>query len=155
VTMKEYDPKPLAEMLKRLLQERGESYRGASMRAGLDYGALFRFVEQGRRPSKDSLITLAEYFKVNPNDLLQLAGYPRIRLFDDVEGHIPPELTGIVQRVLAVEDIPRRARLIRALEEMLDLCASGEWIGGAGRGLHHRWHVIPPRSGSARGFPHV
>ena len=121
-----YDPRPLSEMLKRLLRERGESYRGASMRAGLDYGALFRFVEQGRRPSKDSLITLAEYFKVNPNDLLELAGYPRIQLFDAVEEErVPPELLGIVQRVSAVKDAARRARLIRVLEEMLDLCASG------------------------------
>lgn len=125
MTTTKYNPKPLAEILKRLLRERGESYRGASMRAGLDYSALFRFVEQGRRPSKDSLITLGEYFKVNPNDLLELAGYPRIRLFDDVEERIPPELTGIVQRVLAVDDAARRARLIRILEETLDLCASG------------------------------
>ncbi len=125
MTTTKYDHRPLAALLRKLLRERGESYRGASMRAGLDYGALFRFVEQGRRPSKDSLITLAEYFKVNPNELLELAGYPRIRLFDDVEGHVPPELTGVVQRMLAVEDAARRARLIRVLEEMLDLCASG------------------------------
>jgi len=45
VSTTRYDPRPLSEMLKRLLRERGESYRGASIRAGLDYGALFRFVE--------------------------------------------------------------------------------------------------------------
>ena len=118
----DYDAAPLAELLRRLVAERDESYRKASLQAGLDRGALFRFVEQGRRPARDSLIVLADYFGVNPNELLELAGYAPLAAFAGQE-RLPQETAGVVQRLVAIEDAVTRSRVISAVEVLLEAWA--------------------------------
>jgi len=78
-----YDPSEFIPYLKRLLAERNESYRQASLGAGLDRSAVWRFMEQGTRPHRDACILLAQHFGVNPNEMLQAAGYEPIPLFDN------------------------------------------------------------------------
>ncbi len=73
-----YDRTGLIQALEELLAERNESMREASLGAGLDHGAIRRYVRYGRRPTRDSLLLLADHFEVNPNDLLELAGYERM-----------------------------------------------------------------------------
>lgn len=114
-----YDPEPLAALLRRLAAERGESLRKASLNAGLDRGALFRFIEQKRRPSRESLIVLGDYFGVNPNVLLQLADYPPLAIFANA-ARVPPEMQGVVARLLTITDAVTRSRVISALEVLLD-----------------------------------
>ena len=114
-----YDPEPLAALLRRLAAERGESLRKASLNAGLDRGALFRFIEQKRRPARESLIVLGDYFGVNPNVLLQLADYPPLAIFANA-ARVPPEMQGVVARLLTITDAVTRSRVISALEVLLD-----------------------------------
>ncbi len=114
-----YDAAPLAALLRRLVAERGVSYRKAALQAGLDRGALFRFIEQGRRPARESLLVLGDYFGVNPNVLLELAGYPPLAIFAGSE-RVPPEVQGVVTRLLAIEDAVARSRVVNALEVLLD-----------------------------------
>lgn len=115
-----YDPKPLTTLLQRLVAERGESLRKASLSAGLDRGALFRFMEEGRRPSRESLIVLGDYFGVNPNVLLELAGYTPLAIFTGEEQRVLPEMQGVVSRLLTITDEVARSRVISALEVLLD-----------------------------------
>ncbi len=117
---KTYDPKPLTILLQRLVAERGESLRKASLNAGLDRGALFRFMEEGRRPSRESLVVLGDYFGVNPNVLLELAGYTPLAIFAGVEQRVLPEMQGVVSRLLTITDEVARSRVISALEVLLD-----------------------------------
>lgn len=115
-----YDPKPVVQVLRRLMEERGTSQRQASLEAGLDPSAMFRFVEQGLRPSRDSVIALADYFGINPNDLLVLAGHRPLRSLEAVRAGVSPELKGITDRVMAIQDLAARRRVIAAIEVLLD-----------------------------------
>lgn len=115
-----YDPRPLAHVLRRLMAEQGVSHRQASLRAGLDRGAIYRFVEKGQRPSRDGAIALADAFGVNPNDLLTLAGYKPLAAFEKARAGAPPELKGLIERLDAIQDLTARRRVIAALEVLLD-----------------------------------
>ncbi len=117
---RKYDPRPLAQVLRQLMEEQGISHRQASMRAGLDRGAIYRFVEQGQRPSRDGAIALADSFGVNPNDLLTLAGYKPMAAFEKVRAGVPPDLKGLIERLDAIQDLAARSRVIAALETVLD-----------------------------------
>jgi plasmid maintenance system antidote protein VapI len=115
-----YDPKPLARLLRQMMEERGLTQREASLAAGLDRASMYRFVEQGQRPSRDSAIALADYFGLNPNDVLTLAGHPPLKVFEAARAGVPPEMKGIVDRLVAIEDLAARSRVIAAIETLLD-----------------------------------
>lgn len=70
-----YDPEPLVSLLERLRAERNESYREASLNAGLDSETMRRYCVRHQRPEMQALIILAEHYEVNPNELLAAAGY--------------------------------------------------------------------------------
>ena len=76
----EYNPQPFIARLEQLLAERNETRREAALRAGLDHQTLRRYIN-GHRPDRQSLLVLADYFEVNPNEFLQLAGYPPMKIF--------------------------------------------------------------------------
>ena len=79
---KEYDREVFAGDLEGLRQEANESYRGASVAAGLDHGALRRYIKKHQRPTRESCIALADHFGANPNELLTRAGYEAMHFFD-------------------------------------------------------------------------
>lgn len=121
---KGYDPTRLITALEGLLAARNESYREASLQAGLDHGAVRRYLRDRRRPSRDSLLVLADHFEVNPNDLLVLAGYPPMRVFE----REPADLNLLSPAVrLVVEDLERIADpvLRRRLAEAIRLLIEG------------------------------
>ena len=98
--MPDYDPVRLAQVLDELRQGRNESYRETSLNAGLDHGALRRYICDGRRPQRQALIALADHFGVNPNELLPLAGYPPMKLFERVAvdpESLPSDIGGLVE----------------------------------------------------------
>jgi len=76
-----FEPERLTEYLSTLLKERGLSMRKASLEAGLNHGAVGGFV-RGRRPHRDSCLILAEYFQVDPNEMLAAAGYDPMPVVD-------------------------------------------------------------------------
>ncbi len=126
-----YDAAPLSAVLARWVTERDLSYRQASLEAGLDCGALSRFITEERRPSRHSLILLADYFGVNPNELLTLVGYPALEIFATAEAGLPPELAGLWSRLQAIADPVARSRVIAALEVVLDGWAAAGASGSA------------------------
>jgi hypothetical protein len=78
---KVYDPEPFITRLEELLVGHNESYREASLGAGLDHQAVRRILS-GQRPQMHICILLADHFGVNPNEFLELANWPKLKIFE-------------------------------------------------------------------------
>ena len=76
-----YDPEPLINRLEGLLEQHNESYREASLEAGLDHQAVRRILA-GQRPQMHICILLADHFGINPNEFLELANWPKLKIFE-------------------------------------------------------------------------
>ncbi len=115
---KPYDPERLANVLRQLLEEHNESYREASLRAGLDHAAVGRYIREDQRPSRGSILLLADHFGVNPNDLLELAGYKPFGIFERepaaLEG-LSPAVRGLLDDLESVPDPVLRKQLAQAM----------------------------------------
>ena len=120
--MTTYDPTELIDALEGLLEAHNESWREASIRAGLDHGALGRYIRDKRRPSRGSLLVLADHFGVNPNELLTRAGYEPMAMFErepvELEG-LSPEVKGIVTDLEQIADPVLRRRLAEAVRLLI------------------------------------
>ncbi len=79
---KRYNPEPLRTRVEQLLTEHNESYREAALRAGLDHQAVRRILSVGQRPAVQTCILLADHFDLNPNEFLELAGHPPLKVFE-------------------------------------------------------------------------
>ena len=91
--------------IKELLKEKKLTYREAALDAGLDHQGIRRILA-GQQPSLANCILLANYFGVNPNEFLQLAGWPTLKVFEVeiVKGeHLPQEAVDVA---LALSKIP-------------------------------------------------
>ena len=101
-----YDPEPLIARIKDLLKKHNESYREASLRSGLDHQAIRR-IFAGQKPQMHICILLADHFGVNPNEILQLAGWPTLKAFDvsvvDTV-NLPPEATEVALAVAKISE---------------------------------------------------
>ncbi len=115
-----YDPERMVTRLRELLEKNNESYREASLRAGLDHQGVRRVLE-GQRPSMHVCILLADRFGINPNEFLTMTGWPALKIFDvrglDTE-NLPPEAVDIA---LAVAKIPEPGVRKAVVEAMLVL----------------------------------
>ena len=120
--MPDYDPARLAQVLDELRQARNESYREAALNAGLDHGALRRYIVEGRRPQRQALIALADHFGVNPNELLPLAGYPPMDLFQQAAvdpDSLPDDLGDLVADLQRIADRSQRRKLVEAVRVLI------------------------------------
>jgi len=114
---KPYDPEPMIKRLRELLEKHNESYREASLRAGLDHQGVRRVLE-GQRPSMHICILLADHYGGNPNEFLQLAGWPTLKIFDirsvDTD-NLPPEAVDIALAVAKISDPGTRKAVVEAM----------------------------------------
>jgi transcriptional regulator with XRE-family HTH domain len=117
----EYNPKPFIARLEQLLAERNETRREAALRAGLDHQALRRYIN-GHRPDRQSLLVLADYFEVNPNEFLQLAGYRPMKIFEvktrSAEA-LPPEAVDVAMDIARIADPGTRKAVVQAIRTLL------------------------------------
>ncbi len=122
-----YDPQRLADVLCRLMAERNESMREASLRAGVDRGTLGRILREGKRPSVQTVILLANHFGLHPNDLLVMAGYPPLEIFrraTEDPASILDELRDLSQELQAIRDPLQRKRVVEAVRTLLHTIVS-------------------------------
>jgi hypothetical protein len=121
---KKYDPQALSAYLNGLLEAHNESMREASVAAGLDHGALSRFISAQQRPTRDSCIALADHFDLNPNEMLTRAGYLPLHFFDrslvDPQA-LPPYVAELAGYLSRIRPASHRRRLCQAIRQMLDL----------------------------------
>ena len=119
---KGYDPKRLVPVLEELLEKKNESYREASLKAGLDHGSMRRYLRDGKRPSMNALFLLANHFDVNPNTLLVLADYPPMRMFErepaDLD-KLTPDVRRLAEDLERIGDPTLRWRLAAALRLLI------------------------------------
>ena len=117
----EYNPQPFIARLEQLLAERNETRREAALRAGLDHQTLRRYIN-GHRPDRQSLLVLADYFEVNPNEFLRLAGYPPMKIFEvktkSAEA-LPPEAVDVAMDIARIADPGTRKAVVQAIRTLL------------------------------------
>ncbi len=116
-----YDPEPLIARIKDLLQKHNESYREASLRAGLDHQAIRR-IFAGQKPQMHICILLADHFGVNPNEFLQLAGWPTLKAFDVKAvdpASLPLESTEVALAVARISEPRVRKEVTEAMLTLL------------------------------------
>jgi transcriptional regulator with XRE-family HTH domain len=104
-----------------LLAERNETRREAALRAGLDHQTLRRYIN-GHRPDRQSLLVLADHFEVNPNEFLQLAGYPPMKIFEvktkSAEA-LPPGAVDVAMDIARIADPGTRKAVVHAIRTLL------------------------------------
>lgn len=113
----EYDPEPLVARVMQLLEEKNESYREASLDSGLDHQAVRRILG-GRRPQMHICIQFADHFGVNPNEFLELAGWPRLKAFDiPTSGaqNLPAEAVDVAMQLSKISNPAKRKQVAQAM----------------------------------------
>ncbi len=117
----EFDSKALTQRLLQLLKERNESLREAALKSGLDHQALRRFLA-GQRPNITACIMLADHFGVNPNEFLQLAGWPSLKAFDvetSSAENLPVEAVEVAKDIARIKDPKTRKMVTEAIRTLL------------------------------------
>lgn len=112
-----YDPQPLINRVKELLEQNNESFREASLDAGLDHQAIRRILA-GNRPQIQVCILLADHFRINPNEILQLAGWPTLKAFDihlESAENLPPEAVDVAKEIARIQSPGTRKEVAQAI----------------------------------------
>jgi len=112
-----YDPQPLINRVKELLEHNNESFREASLDAGLDHQAIRRILA-GNRPQMQVCILLADHFGINPNEILQLAGWPTLKAFDihlESAENLPPEAVNVAKEIARIPNPGTRKVVAEAI----------------------------------------
>ena len=118
---RKYDPEPLVERIYELLEEHNESYREASLAAGLDHQAIRRILS-GQRPTIVACILLANHWGVHPNEFIQLASWPALDIFNiktDTADHLPPEAVKVALDIAKIYDPNTRKQVAEAIRTLL------------------------------------
>jgi transcriptional regulator with XRE-family HTH domain len=116
-----YNPTPMVERLKELLEKYNESYRETALACGLDHQAVRRILE-GYRPSMPTCILLANHFEINPNELLDLAGQPTLKAFEIQTAsaeHLPPEAVDVAIKLSKIREPGTRKQVADAIMVLL------------------------------------
>ena len=117
-----YNSEPFLERIESLRLKRNLSLRQAGIQAGLDHQA-FRRMKAGARPDMVYCILLADFFEVNPNELLLLAGWPSLKVFDInsvTEEHLPPESVDVALAIAKISDAGTRRQVAEAVMVLLE-----------------------------------
>lgn len=116
-----YEPQKLVARLTELLETRKESAREASLASSLDHQALRRFLD-GQRPNMIACILLADHFEINPNELLELGGWPTLSTFNIKTANaenLPVEAVEVAMDVARIEDPGLRREVADAIRLLL------------------------------------
>lgn len=117
----EFDSEELVALLMKLLKERNESLREAALKSGLDHQALRRLLA-GQRPNIITCILLADHFSISPNDFLQLAGWPTMKVFDveiSSDENLPAEAIEVARDIAKIKDPMTRKAITEAIRTLL------------------------------------
>jgi len=97
--------------------------RQVGIESGLDHQVIRRLKEvRAKRPNMTYCILLADYFGINPNELLQLAGWPSLKLLDIKRASIdnlPPEAVDVALDIARIPDPRTRKQVAEAVRVLL------------------------------------
>lgn len=123
MSLDQYDHRPLAKRLLELAKRANATRREVSLGAGLDHGAMSRFITGEGRPGPVACIQLAMYFDINPNELLTLAAYEPMPIFDLSlidPNEFPPEVKRVAGALTDISDAVARQRICKAIMVLLN-----------------------------------
>jgi transcriptional regulator with XRE-family HTH domain len=118
---KPYDHNGFVERIDQLMEQRNVSMRVTGIDAGLDHQAIRR-IKAGKRPDMTYCILLADYFDINPNELLQLADWPTLKAFDIQRAsaeNLPPEAVDVALDIARISDPGTRKEVAKAVRVLL------------------------------------
>lgn len=118
---KKFNPKPFAARLDELMGQRNISMRQTGVESGLDHETIRR-IKSGDRPDMTYCILLADYFDINPNELLQLADWPTLKAFDIQRAsaeNLPSEAVDVALDVAKIPDPGTRKEVAKAVRTLL------------------------------------
>jgi transcriptional regulator with XRE-family HTH domain len=110
------------QLLQELIDESGESYRQVSQASGLHHTSVSRYL-RGTIPGRDACIALADHFGINPNEMLEAAGYEPLRFFEKEEidlSKVSPEAKLLLDKLERIKEPRLRAQLFEVVDRMLD-----------------------------------
>jgi transcriptional regulator with XRE-family HTH domain len=118
---KPYNYEKLKKRIRELLTKNNESMREASLRSGLDHQAVRRIVA-GQRPNITSCVLIARHFDINPNEILELAGWPAMEAFSlsnpDIQ-NLPPEAVDVALDIARIKNPGTRKQVAEAIRTLL------------------------------------
>ena len=115
--MEPFDSVPFNRRLDELLKQNKDSFREASLKSGLDHQAVRR-IRAGLRPQMHVCILLADHFGINPNEILQLAGWPTLKAFDihmESAENLPPEAVSVAKEIARIPNPGTRKTVAEAI----------------------------------------
>ena len=118
---KKFDPKPFVNRIDQLLAASNISMRQSGVESGLDHETIRR-VKDGHRPDMTHCILLADYFDINPNEFLQLADWPTLKVFDIKRASaesLPPEAVDVALDIAKIPDPGTRKEVAKAVRVLL------------------------------------
>jgi len=118
---KTYNSKLFLARIDRLIEEKNMSMRYVGIESGLDHQAIRR-LKAGRRPDMMYCILLADFFDINPNELLQLAKWPTLKAFDIQRvsaENLPPEAVDVALDIAKIPDPGTRKQVAEAVRVLL------------------------------------
>ena len=118
---KKFNQKPFVARIEQLMKESNISMRRSGIQAGLDHQTIRR-IKDGDRPDMTYCILLADYFEINPNELLQLADWPTLAAFDIKRAsaeNLPPEAVDVALDIAKIPDPGTRKEVARAVRVLL------------------------------------
>ena len=105
------------------MAEKNLSMREVGIESGLDHQVIRRLKEvHAKRPNMTYCILLADYFGVNPNEFLQLAGWPALKVFDIKRASIdnlPTEAVDVALDIAKIPDPRTRKQVAEAVRVLL------------------------------------
>lgn len=126
-TERPYDPEPLVARLRELLAKTHHTSRAAALGATLDHQAINRILA-GQRPNMVACILLADYFGLNPNELLELAAWPTLDVFDiraESAAQLPPEAVEVAMDIAKIPNPGDRKKVAGAIRTLLSQYLDG------------------------------
>ncbi len=118
---KKYNPAPFLKRLDELMEEKNLSMRYVGIESGLDHQTIRR-LKDGDRPNMVYCILLANFFDLNPNELLELAKWPTLKVFDIQRAsaeNLPPEAVDVALDIAKIADPGTRKQVAHAVRVLL------------------------------------
>ena len=118
---KKFNPKPFVNRIDQLMAASNISMRQSGVDSGLDHETIRR-VKDGKRPDMTHCILLADYFDINPNEFLQLADWPALKVFDIKRASaesLPPEAVDVALDIAKIPDPGTRKEVAKAVRVLL------------------------------------
>jgi hypothetical protein len=133
---KQYDPEPLKRYLLTLLRRTGESYRRASLAAGLPHNAIAKCMIEGSAPADFTCIALASPLWGKPQRLAPTGRARPALPFSSVpvpENRMDPNIRELATLLQQIEDPAIRIQVVEALKVLARaVCAPVMPLSGRG-----------------------